>query len=148
MATRTDWPDDGIVLYDGVCVLCSGWIRFVSERDTAGTFRFTPISTPYGSVLAGTLGIDPSDPDTNAVVLGGRAYLRSDAAIAVLSALPGWRWTRVLKAVPSPIRDGFYSLVARNRYRIFGKRQSCDLGDGTLAAKVITKLPDRRQVAT
>ena len=60
------WPDDGIILYDGVCVLCSGWMRFVLRRDRDGLFRFTPIQSDYGSALARALGIDPVDPDTNA----------------------------------------------------------------------------------
>src|SRR3978361_1287821 len=58
------WPDDGVILYDGVCVLCSGWMRFVLRR--ARLFRFTPIQSDYGRALARALGIDPADPDTNA----------------------------------------------------------------------------------
>ena len=58
-------------------------------------------------------GIDPEDPDTNAVIHGGVASFKSDAALTVLSNLPGWRWVRVLRAVPRPIRDGVYNLVAQ-----------------------------------
>jgi predicted DCC family thiol-disulfide oxidoreductase YuxK len=94
---RSAWPDDGVILFDGVCVLCSGWVRFVAQRDVARRFRFTPIESPYGRSLAETLGIDPADPDTNAVILEGRALRRSDAALAVLSALPGWGWVSALR---------------------------------------------------
>lgn len=132
-----DWPDDAVILYDGVCVLCSGWVRFVARRDTARRFRFTPIQSPYGRRLAGRLGIDPDEPDTNALVLGGRAYRRSDAAIAVLAALPGWGWTRSLRLAPRGLRDAVYGLVARNRYRIFGRHDACDLGDADLRGRVI-----------
>jgi predicted DCC family thiol-disulfide oxidoreductase YuxK len=131
------WPDDGVILYDGVCVLCSTWVRFVATRDLARRFRFTPISSPYGRRLAEALGIDPHDPDTNAVILDGRALRRSDAALAVVGTLPGWRWVRVLGVVPRPLRDFVYTLIARHRYRIFGKHDVCDLGGPSLAGRVI-----------
>jgi predicted DCC family thiol-disulfide oxidoreductase YuxK len=131
------WPDDGVILYDGVCVLCSGWMRFVLDRDTNRIFRFTPIQSPYGGALAQRLGIDPDDPDTNAVVIGGIAWRRSDAALQVVSRLPGWSWARWLKAVPRPLRDCAYRLVARTRYRAFGRYQVCDVGAGRYADRII-----------
>ena len=131
------WPDDDVILYDGVCVFCSRWVQFVIARDTAKRFRFTPIQSPYGTRLAQAFGIDPGDPDTNAVVHGGRAHLKSDAALTVLSNLPGWGWTRALFAVPKPLRNAVYSVVARNRYRIFGKYDACFVPDADLRARVI-----------
>ena len=73
------WPDDDVILYDGVCVFCSRWIRFVAARDTARRFRFTAIQSAYGTRLAQAFGIDPEDPDTNAVIHGGVACFKSDA---------------------------------------------------------------------
>jgi predicted DCC family thiol-disulfide oxidoreductase YuxK len=133
----TIWPDDDVVLFDGVCVFCSRWVRFVAARDQAGRFRFTPIQSAYGSRLARHYGIDPADPDTNAVVHGGAVYTRSDAALTVLSLLLGWSWTRMLFAVPRPLRDAVYNLAARNRYRIFGKYDACFVPDAALRARVI-----------
>jgi len=133
----TSWPDDDVILYDGVCVFCSRWIRFVIARDHAKRFRFTPIQSAYGTRLARAFGIDPADPDTNAVVHGGRAHLKSDAALTVLSQLAGWGWTRVLFAVPKPLRDAVYSLVARNRYRIFGRYDVCFVPDAELRKRVL-----------
>ena len=63
------------------------------------------------------------------MVHGGVAYFKSDAALTVLGALPGWNWVRVLRGVPKPLRDAVYNLVARNRYRIFGKYEECFLWD-------------------
>jgi predicted DCC family thiol-disulfide oxidoreductase YuxK len=137
------WPDDGVILYDGVCVLCSGWVRFVVKRDVARRFRFTPIQSPYGRALATTLGIDPDDPDTNAVILGGRAFRRSDAALAVVATLPGWGWVEALRFVPCAIRDAVYVLIARTRYRVFGRHDACDVGGSALADRVIVDLPPR-----
>src|SRR5687768_16322610 len=97
--------EQGLVLYDGVCVLCSNWFRFVAARDTERKFLFTAIQSERGRALALRLGIDPDNPATNAVLHDGQIFLRSDSALAVLSALPGWRWTRIFRAVPRPIRD-------------------------------------------
>lgn len=131
------WPDDDVILYDGVCIFCSRWVRFVATRDTARRFRFTAIQSPYGTKLAQAFGIDPNDPDTNAVVHGGVAWLKSDAALTVLSLLPRCGWVRVLFALPKPLRDAVYSLVARNRYRIFGKYDECFVPDASMRARVI-----------
>ena len=133
----TRWPDDDVILYDGVCVFCSRWVRFVATRDVERGFRFTAIQSAYGTRLAQAFGIDPNDPDTNAVVHGGIAYFKSDAALTVLSALPGWRWTRALRSVPKPLRDAVYSLVAKNRYRIFGKYDECFVPDAEMRARVM-----------
>ena len=131
------WPDDDMILYDGVCVFCSRWIRFIAERDKDGRFRFTAIQSPYGTRLARAFGIDPQDPDTNAVIHGGVAFFKSDAALTVLSHLPGWGWVRCLRAVPKPLRDAVYNLVARNRYRIFGKYDACFVPDASFRQRFV-----------
>ena len=133
----SQWPDDDVILYDGFCVFCSRWIRFIAARDTEKRFRFTAIQSGYGTRLAEAFGIDPGDPDTNAVIHGGAAYFKSDAALTVLSNLPGWRWTRGLRVVPKFLRDVAYNLVARNRYRIFGKYEECFLPDAELRVRVM-----------
>jgi predicted DCC family thiol-disulfide oxidoreductase YuxK len=131
------WPDDDVILYDGVCVFCSRWIRFVAARDVERRFRFTAIQSGYGTRLARAFDIDPDDPDTNAVIHGGVAYFKSDAALTVLSQLPRWGWVRTLRTVPKPLRDAVYNLVARNRYRIFGKYEACFLGDAGFRDRVM-----------
>lgn len=131
------WPDDDVIVYDGVCVFCSRWIRFVAARDRERRFRCTAIQSAYGTRLAHAFGIDAEDPDTNAVIHGGIAWFKSDAAFTVLSNLPGWQWTRALFAVPKPLRDAVYNLVARNRYLIFGKYEVCFVPDDAMKARVI-----------
>ena len=133
----TNWPDDDVILYDGVCVFCSRWVRFVAARDRDRRFRFTAIQSPYGTRLAQAFGIDQQDPDTNAVIHGGVAYFKSDAALTVLGLLPGWSGVRVLFAVPKPLRDAVYNLVARNRYRIFGKYEACFVPDAAFRDRVM-----------
>jgi predicted DCC family thiol-disulfide oxidoreductase YuxK len=131
------WPDDGVILFDGVCVFCSRWVRFVAKRDTQKRFRFTAIQSAYGARLAKAVGIDPDDPDTNAVIHGGKACTKSDGALTVLSNLPGWGFARIFFAVPGPVRDAVYNLIAKNRYRIFGKFDACIVPDAALRARVL-----------
>src|SRR5690349_15476156 len=71
----------------------------------------------------------PRQSPDNAVVLNGRAYLRSDSALQVLRRLPGWRWAGLALTVPRPLRDWVYTRIARNRYRLFGSTESCLIPD-------------------
>ncbi|QDH74149.1 thiol-disulfide oxidoreductase DCC family protein [Brevundimonas sp. M20] len=120
-------PDepDGLILFDGVCIFCSRWVRFVINRDTEKRFRFLPIQSEAGQALAVRYGIDPEAPQTNAVVLNGRIHFKSDAALTVLGALPGMMAFRGLKVVPRLLRNPVYDLIARNRYAIFGRTDAC-----------------------
>src|SRR5260370_18114636 len=131
------WGDGGVILYGGVCVFWSRWVRVVAVRDVQRRFRFTAIQSGYGTRLAQAFGIDPRDPDTNAVIHGGVAWFKSDAALTVLGALPDWGWVRVLRLVPKPLRDAVYDLVARNRYRIFGQYDDGFVPDQSLKARLV-----------
>jgi predicted DCC family thiol-disulfide oxidoreductase YuxK len=131
----------GLVIFDGVCVLCSGWVRFLIERDHVSFFRFTPIQSRCGLALAQRLGIDPEMPQTNAVIVGGRAYFKSDSAIHALARLPRWRWVRVFSILPRPVRDWLYDRVAQNRYRLFGKTESCMVPSPELMRRFVFEEP-------
>ena len=127
-------PDDDVILYDGVCVFCSRWVRFIATRDKAKRFRLPRSSRPMARAWRRLSVSIPNDPETNAVIHRGVAYFKSDAALTVLSNLPGWRWTRVLFAVPKRLRNAVYNLVAKNRYRIFGKYEACFVPDEAMRA--------------
>ena len=129
---KIDGFADGTVLYDGVCVICSRFFRFVAARDPTARFRFAAVQDPLGQRLAASLGIDPVFPETNAVVIDGIALMKSDAGIAILQRLPRWGWARHLSLVPRPLRDWLYDRVARNRYRLFGRTESCMIPDAAL----------------
>jgi predicted DCC family thiol-disulfide oxidoreductase YuxK len=116
---------DGTILFDGHCIFCSRWVRFAIERDPRVQFRFLPMQTPLGRALAAKLDINPDNPETNAVVLSGRAYFKSNAALEVLARLPRWSWARAFALIPRPVRDWVYDRIARNRYRLFGRSESC-----------------------
>jgi predicted DCC family thiol-disulfide oxidoreductase YuxK len=137
-ATLGGKGERALILYDGICVVCSGWFRFVARRDVERKFMFTAIQSDYGRALACKLAIDPDNPETNAVLLDGEVYLYSDSALAVLSALPNWRWTQVFRSVPTHLRDRIYRVIARNRYRLWGRRAACYLGGAEFADRVIS----------
>ncbi|AWN53590.1 DCC1-like thiol-disulfide oxidoreductase family protein [Methylobacterium sp. 17Sr1-1] len=123
-------PSGPIILFDAECVLCSAQARFVLERDRAATFRLAAMQGEVGRSLCRRHGMDPDDPASLLVVEGGlegdRVRRDSDAVLHIYETLGfPWRLARVLRLVPARLRDPVYRLVARNRYRLFGKRDSC-----------------------
>ena len=117
----------GLILFDGVCVLCSRGCGFVNRRDRRGYFRFVPMQLAEGRPLAEQLGINPDRPDSFAFVENGQAYVKSEAVLRIARELPRWQWTWLFHFMPRVIRDAIYDLVARNRYRWFGRRDACML---------------------
>ena len=129
----------GLILFDGVCVLCSRGCRFVSKRDRRGYFRFVPIQLAEGRPLAEQLGIDPDHPDSFAFLASGQAYVKSEAVLRIARELPRWQWTWVFQFIPRVIRDAIYDLVARNRYRWFGRRDACILPNSNLSWAIMNR---------
>jgi len=115
----------GLILFDGVCILCSAGCGFVSKRDRRHYFRFIAIQSPEGRPLAEQLGIDPDHPDSFVFVAKGQAFVKSEAALRIARELPFWRLIYPIHFIPSLIRDAIYDWIARNRYRWFGLRQVC-----------------------
>ena len=121
-------PDTHIVVFDGMCNLCSAVIDFIAARDPRNAFTFVPMQSPRGQHLLEAHGVSIDQVDTFLLIGNDDALVRSDAAIAIAAELRRpWNLLTVLRFVPRPIRDGIYSLVARNRYRWFGTRTNCKL---------------------
>jgi len=137
-----DLPD-GLVIFDGECVLCSAWVKFILPRDSQQRFRFASIQRVPGRDIAVRLGIDPDAPATNAVIVDGVAYFKSDSALAVLQQLDGWRWTRALRICPRLVRDWIYDRIARNRYTLFGRTGSCMVPTAEHAARFLDQRSPR-----
>lgn len=137
---RIEGVPSHLILFDGVCVFCSRWVSFVIARDPNAMFRFMPIQSDAGTELARRLGINPDDPETNAVVLDGIAYQKSDAALMVLSKLPRWWWVRLGWLCPKAIRDFVYDRIATARYRIFGRTETCMVPDAAIRGRFLDHL--------
>lgn len=117
------------LLFDGVCNLCSGSVRWVIRHDPQALFRFASLQSAIAQDILKQHGCPPAACDAlDSVVLvdGDRLWVKSDAALEVLRRIGGgWAFLRVLRIVPRPIRDAVYGWVARHRYRWFGKRDEC-----------------------
>lgn len=119
--------DGPIVVFDTNCVLCSGMVAFILAHEQAPVLRFAGAWSTEGLALAAEYGFSRSDLDkTFLVVCNGKALMRSDASVEIARHLRApWRWAAVMAAVPRPLRNAVYDLVARRRYRWFGRRQDC-----------------------
>jgi predicted DCC family thiol-disulfide oxidoreductase YuxK len=117
-----------IIVYDGICHVCSGWARFLAQHRIDPPFELIPMQAAAGKALLIEYGIDPEDPATFLVLDRGRRLTQSDAAIHVIAVLGGlWRTIDAVRIVPQRWRDAIYRWLARNRYRWFGRRRTCYL---------------------
>ena len=118
-----------VIVFDGVCVLCNGWVRFLLRHDREGVFRFAAMQTEAGRTLLEGYGLNPADPASFLLVDAAGAWTDTDAIARVLGRLGG-PWSlpaAVLRWLPRRARDAAYRLLARNRYRWFGRREACAL---------------------
>lgn len=122
MTTRdSSSPRVPVIVFDGICVLCNGWVRFLLKHDRAGRYRFAAMQSASGRALLATHGLDPDDPASFLLVDGDNAWTDSDAIGRVLTGLGGmWRLAGVIAWVPRAVRDPLYRWIARNRYHLFG----------------------------
>ena len=127
-----------VIVFDGVCPLCSANAQFILRHDRRRRFRLASMQSEAGAALYRRFGIDPADPETLILVEGDRARRDSDAVLAIWSGL-GWPWRAAAAAriVPAAVRDPLYRWVARNRYRWFGRRQTCWLPSPDLADRFL-----------
>ncbi|MBZ9532850.1 thiol-disulfide oxidoreductase DCC family protein [Cytobacillus oceanisediminis] len=115
-----------IVLFDGVCNLCSKSVQFIIKRDPHNQFLFASLQSEMGKSLLEKHHL--SEVDSVVLIKEDMYYMESDAALEICRHLSsGWKLLAILKGIPSSIRDPLYQFVARNRYRWFGKQDSCML---------------------
>lgn len=132
-----------IVLYDGVCGLCNRLVQFILKRDRTDRFLFASLQSGFAATLLARHGADARDLDTFYVVIdngqpGERVLMRSDAILHVVKTLGGiWSLAGIGRILPKAIRDAMYRTVARNRYRVFGKHESCMLPSPEHRAKFL-----------
>ncbi|HWB54478.1 MAG TPA: thiol-disulfide oxidoreductase DCC family protein [Tepidisphaeraceae bacterium] len=117
---------DNLVLFDGLCNLCTRSVQFIIRHDQAAIFKFASVQSELGKEFYRKHGLDWDNPQTFLLVDGDRIFQRSDAAIEVARRFGGfWRMVSIFKIVPRRFRDWVYRIIANNRYRWFGKREQC-----------------------
>lgn len=115
-----------IIFFDGVCNLCNGSVNFVIDRDKKKVFRYAPLQSDFAKEKLLPKGVDLEKLDTIMLLKDGKVYQKSSAALLVASKLSGaWPLFAVFLILPKFIRDFFYDIVARNRYKWFGKEDQC-----------------------
>ena len=121
-----------IVLFDGVCNLCAGAVRFIIRRDRRGRFRFAALQSDLARRILTAVGVEapgPAEPPRSLILFaGGKVYRGSTAALLILAGLGrAWPFVATLLVIPAPLRNLVYRFVARNRYRWFGTQTACEL---------------------
>ena len=117
-----------LIVYDGVCNFCNGWVRFVAKRDHNGVFTFASAKSPTGSSVMRSAGVDPENPESIILADGDRYLQKSDAVLTILSRLSGlWPAASMLRFLPKSFRDFCYAHFATHRYSLFGKSEHCQL---------------------
>lgn len=120
-------PERKVIVFDGICVLCSAWVRFVLARDHRREFYFAAMQGVTGPELLARYGINPDDPVTFLLIDSGMGYTDTDAALRIISRF-GVFWNTVAHLaglIPRALRNRLYRWIARHRYRLFGVRDVC-----------------------
>ena len=126
-----------VILFDGVCNLCSGSVQFILKRDKEKKFLFASLQSNHGQDLLKRSSL-PMDTFNSFILFeDGKIITRSTAALKIFSQLKGWKWVKIFWIVPKFIRDAFYNLIAKNRYKWFGKRNECWLPTPDLKARFL-----------
>lgn len=122
-----------LIVFDGVCVLCSGFARFVARRDKTEQFSFVAAQSPLGKALFRHYGLDETDFETNLLIEDGRAHGRMEAFARIMKGL-GMPWSLAMGVfiLPLSVRNWLYDRIARNRYRNFGRYETCIAPDDPL----------------
>jgi len=128
-----------IIFFDGVCNLCTGSLKFVIKRDRADLFRFAPLQSDHAVQCLKPKGINPDNLDTIILLEKGKVYTQSTAALRIARHLDGaWPLLYAFIIIPAFIRDGIYRQIAKRRYQLWGKEDSCIIPTPALKAKFLS----------
>jgi predicted DCC family thiol-disulfide oxidoreductase YuxK len=134
------YPDiaHSIVLFDGVCRFCNGWVQFLIRHDKSDRFRFSPIQSDFAQSFLSSHNPDQPLPDSVILAEQGIVYTQSAAVLRIFKRLGGgWALLYMFIVIPGPIRDAIYQYMAKRRYRLFGKYDSCMLPTESVKRKFL-----------
>lgn len=132
------FPDKPLILFDGVCNLCNGSVQFVIKHDKESKFLFASLQSDKGQEILKHLGLKTDNFDSFILLDKGKIYTKSSGVLKEAAILGGWfKIFTIFYLVPTFIRDLFYSFVAKNRYRFFGKKDACMIPTPELKARFL-----------
>jgi predicted DCC family thiol-disulfide oxidoreductase YuxK len=127
-----------IVFFDGVCNLCNGLVKFIVRHDRKGLIKFTPLQSEAAMQILKEAGINSVRLDSVAYLSGNKIYYKSQAILRIIKDMGGiWKALLFLRIIPRPISDAVYDFIAKHRYKIFGKKESCMIPDKSIAGRFI-----------
>ena len=134
-----EMPDDAsIVLFDGVCNLCSGFVQFVYPRDPEGKYRFASLQSDVGQALLAEHDLPTDELESIVLIEDGESYVKSAAVIQIATGLGGaYRLLSPFRYVPAAVRDRVYDFVADHRYKWFGKKDRCMMPSGDVQSRFL-----------
>ena len=128
----------GVILFDGVCNFCNGTINWILQHDKKNEFRFATLQSTYGKQVVERFKLTSDYLDTVILIENEKVYLRSQAILRIIKRIGGiYSILGIFSIVPAPILNFFYNIVAKYRYRWFGKRESCMVPDASIKQKFI-----------
>lgn len=127
-----------IILFDGVCNLCNSSVNFIIDKDVSNVFKFASLQSETGTKLIKNYNLTAENIDSVILIDNDRAYIKSDAALMIAAQLGGvYKILSFMRIIPKFIRDFFYDIIARNRYRWFGKKDVCRIPTPELKSKFL-----------
>ena len=129
--------DKPVILFDGVCNLCTGSVQFILKRDKEKKFLFASLQSNYGQKLLQQLNLPTDTFNSFILYQDGKIFTRSTAALKMFQELKGWKWVKIFWIVPKFIRNAVYNLIAKNRYNWFGKKEECMIPTPDLKARFL-----------
>lgn len=131
-----------IILFDGICNLCNSSVRFIIKHDKRKVFKFASLQSSYGKALSLHFNLPSEGFETFVFYTRGKIYTESNAVVKIASQLGGlWKITSVLNIIPRFIRNSVYRLVAKNRYKLFGKKDICMVPTDDVKDRFVDNLP-------
>ena len=127
-----------IILFDGVCNFCNYWVNFIIDHDAENNFKFSALQSEKGNELLDKFNLPKDDFDSFILISNDKVYKKSVAALRIAGQLKGWPKLLIpFKILPTPITDLFYDVIAKNRYKFFGKREACRIPTAEEKAKFL-----------
>lgn len=136
-----------VILFDGVCNLCSGWVQFVIKRDPKKRFKFASLQSELGDSIIEDYNIKMKDKASIVLIEHNKAHIESTAILRIISQLKGpVKVLCLFNLIPKPLRDSIYRFISKNRYRFFGKKESCLIPSKEIQNRFIKRETESRKI--